>query len=419
MSSRNWHEPSQDPLYDQKNLFDELSTRELQIIWEHSFAKVPETEGFTDKFFTYSGATRDGPSAAMGEGDWIKTKEVGDYGGGQPVLAGSTFEINQQPTGDQDAWTGYTDQVDGVGLGVRDFDQGEGTPGATTAGPQPYVFFERFGNSRVIVPQEHWNINVCDGSRDDGPELDLSDGVTVRMPHACYFHSKAGVELGIKLDNGGFALVPVHEFNYRGGPMWSHSDLPVQTRVTGTEGNGFEARTTTVHYEGETGRGVKRVTGEVWTPQKDNGNVLSLNAYPNWTYVMGFQRRSGWEKIDLTPLYLTLNTTQDVEAQITIGGSFSGTSFDGTYPEYIPDSERAVNYDLSLPNAGTETTIDTIGQREWADFISGDKQDPVNVGANLENVTLGATDVVAFMIRPATATAGDLNGASLANGAGF
>lgn len=420
MSSRDWHRPPQDPLYRQKNIFGELVTRELQIIWEHTIAKVPPSEGITDKFFDYSaGVTRDGPSVVVGEGEYIQTKEVGDYGGGQPVLAGSTFEINQQPTGDQDAWTAYSDQVDGIGLGTRDFEQGEGTPGATEAGPQPYVFFERFGNSRVIVPQEHWNINTLIGTdADEGPDLDLTDGVTVRMPHACYFHSKAAIELGVKLDNGGFALVPVHEFNYQGGPMWSHSDLPVQTRVSGTEGNGFTAKLTTVHYEGETGRSVKRVTGETWTPQKDGGNTLSTGAYPDWTYVMGFQKRSGWEKVDITPLQLTINATADLEAQITVGGTFSGQDFT-TYPEYIPDSERAVDYDLNRPNAGTETTISDVGQREWIDFIPGDKQDPINVGSNLENVTLVGGDTVALMVRPATGTSVSVNGAALSNGGGF
>lgn len=423
MSSRDWHDPPQDALYRQKNIFDELTTRELQIVWEHSIAKVPPSEGITTKFFDYSaGVTRDGPSAVVGEGEYIQTKEYGDYGGGQPVIAGCTFEIDQQPTGDQDAWTGYydTDDGDGVGLGVREFTTSEGTPNATETGVQPYVWFERFGNTRTEVPQEHWNINTClPADADEGPPLDLTDGITVRMPHACYFHSKADVEVGVKLDSGGFALVPVHEFNHQGGPMWSHSDLRIRTEVSGTEGNGFAAKLTTVHYEGEQGRAVKRVTGEAWTPQKDSGNVLPLNTYPNWTYVMGFARRSGWERIDLTPLHLALNTTADVEAQITVGGSFSGTDFTGRFPEDIPDSERGVNYDLNRPNAGTETTIDSIGQREWIDFVPGDKQDPISLDAALEDVTLGATDIVALLVRPATGTATELNGASLANGAGF
>lgn len=422
MSSRDFHEPPGDPLYRQKNIFDELTTRELQIIWEHSIAKVPPSEGITDKFWEYSaGVTRDGPSAVVGEGEHIQTKEYGDYGGGQPVLAGAAIELTGQPTGDQDAWTGYydTDVGEGIGLGTTVFAEGEGTPGATTAGPQPYVFFERFGDGRIRVPQEHWNINVCDGSAGDGPALDLTDGVTVRMPHACYFHSQAIVEIGIKLDDGGYAQVPVHEFNHQGGPMWSHSDLRIRTECTGTEGDSFAAKLTTVHYEGEQGRAVKRITPEQWTPNKDNGNTLSLNTYPNWTYVMGFQRRSGWERINLTPFHLSINASADVEAQITVGGDFSGTTFDGTYPEDIPDSERAVNYDLNRPNAGTETTINDIGQREWSDFVPGDKNDAISLSDSLENVTLGQTDIVALLIRPAGGTSASLNGAALSNGAGF
>jgi len=420
MNSRDWHEPKQDPLYEQKNIFNELQTRELQIIWEHSIAKVPPSagDGITDKFFDYSaGVSRDGPAVAVGEGEFIETKEVGDYGGGQPVVAGFSFEINQDPVGDQDAWGGFTDLSDGIGFGIREFTQGEGSPGATEDGVQPYVFFERFGNTRTVVPQEHWNINKLTGG-EEGPTLDVTDGLTVRLPHACYFHSKATVEIGVKISGGGFALVPVHEFNHQGGPMWAHSDHQIQLRTTGSQANGFVGKVTTVHYEGETGRDVKRVNGETWTPNKDNGNTLPTNAYPAWTYVMGFKKRSGWEKADVTPLAVNLNATANLEAQLTVGGDYSGTNF-SSYPEDTGDTERAVDYDLSRPNAGTETTINDVGEREWIDYVPGDKQEPIPVGANLENVTLAADDTVALLVRPATGTSASINGASLSNGGGF
>lgn len=424
MSSRDWHDPPQDPLYEQKNVYNELNTRQLEIIWEHSVGKVPASEGITTKFFDYSaGVTRDGPSAVVGEGEYIQTKEVGDYGGGQPVVAGMTFEINQQPQNDQDGWTGYSDQTDGVGLGVRDFAVDEGTPGATTSGPQPYVFFERFGNSRIVVPQEHWNINKCNQEAGEGPPLDLTDGVTVRNPHACYFHTNATVEVGIKLDEGGFALVPVHEFNHQGGPMWSHSDLPAQTRVTGTQANGFTAKLTTVHYEGETGRDVKRTNGQPWTPQFNGGANISLNAHPAWTYIMGFRKRSGWEKVDVSPQTLSLNADQNVEVQLTVGGSFSNTAFG--LPEDTSSSECATEYDLATwdlstdSEKSTDTSIDSIGEREWIDVVAGDKQNPIDISAALEDIVLASNEILALLARPATANATDVRYAALRNGGGF
>jgi hypothetical protein len=51
--------------------------------------------------------------------------------------------------------------------------------------------------------------------------------------------------------------------------------------------------------------------------------------------------------------------------------------------------------------------------------VPGDKQEPIPVGANLENVTLAADDTVALLVRPATGTSVSINGASMANGGGF
>ena len=77
---------------ERSNLFNELVTRELQIIWEHSFQKVDADsgDGITSKFFDYSGVTRLGPDVQVPEGGYIQTKERGDYGAGQPVVAGGT-----------------------------------------------------------------------------------------------------------------------------------------------------------------------------------------------------------------------------------------------------------------------------------------------------------------------------------------
>ena len=60
-------------LDERSNLFNELVTRELQIIWEHSFQKVDADsgDGITSKFFDYSGVTRSGPDVQVPEGGYI------------------------------------------------------------------------------------------------------------------------------------------------------------------------------------------------------------------------------------------------------------------------------------------------------------------------------------------------------------
>jgi uncharacterized protein with gpF-like domain len=119
MSSRDWHDPPGDPLYQQKNLFNELETRELQIIWEHSFAKVPETEGILEEeiFPEMTGheaerIARTAGTGAAGRGAvssirdagapgkrWLaeddhRTREAHREADGQVVLVGAKFTVD-------------------------------------------------------------------------------------------------------------------------------------------------------------------------------------------------------------------------------------------------------------------------------------------------------------------------------------
>lgn len=392
------------------NIFNEYVTRELQIIWEHSFQKVDENSGngITDKFFEYASVTRSGPDVQVNEGGHINTKEAGDYGAGQPVVAGAAAHFDSTPTGDQDGWIGYTNQANGYGFGED----------ATS----PYVFNDRAGN-RATVRQSDWNLNKLDGTEGEGPELDTTDGFTVRLPHACYGHSKATVVLGVKRDDGGFDLYPVHQFNERGQTMWEIFDLPIEWNLSGTQGDGNFLAATACHYEGETGRGQKRTNGATWTPQKNSGSELSLNAYPDWTFIIGLQNRTGWESTDITPQALSINADQNIEVQVTVGGSFSNTSFG--LPEDTSTTECAVEYDLPTydlsadSEKSTNTTIDSRGEREWVDVVPGDKQTPINVNAALENVVLASDDILAVLARPATATSTAVRYAALRNGGGF
>lgn len=394
-----------------ENIFGEEKTRELQIIWEHSFQKINEADGdgITSKFFEYAGVTRSGSDVQVGEGGHIATKESGDYGAGQPVVAGAAGHFNSTPTGDQDGWLGYTNQLNGYGFGMD--------------ASGMYVFEDRAG-SRTKVRQSNWNINKLDGSPEEGPTFDPVDGFTLRLPHACYGHAKAVVVLGVKLSRGRFRLWPVHQFNNRGETMWEEFDLPIEWNFSGTVGDGNFLAATACHYEGETGRGVKRTNGEGWTPQKNSGSAITLNAYPAWTYILSLRKRDGWDRADITPLAISINASHNVEVQLTVGGDFNGTSYG--LPEDTSPTECAAEYDLKtydLQNdseKGTDSTIGpSRGEREWYDVVPGDKQTPIDISADLENVVLAGGDVLAMLARPATSNATDVRYASLANGGGF
>lgn len=425
-------------LDERSNLFNELVTRELQIIWEHSFQNVDETsgDGITSKFFEYSGVTRSGPDVQVPEGAHIETKERGDYGAGQPVIAGAAGRWNQAPTGDQDSYVGYYDRTLGIGggLGYQYFNDGE--EGATSAGDQLYAFLEGGGEGRDIVPQEAWNINRLDGTDGEGPAVDPTDGITVRFPHACYGHSAFVIAVGVKKDttadlrdghlrriSDAFELYPAHAFVTKGRTMFDEFDVPVVFETTGTQANGFRLDATACHYEGETGRGIKRSNGEGFTPQKNGGSTLSVPAFPGWQYVMSLRKRSGWESADIAPNRISLNTDQNVEVALTVGADLSNTAYG--LPVDTSTTEAAAEYDLvswdlSTDSAkSTNTSVTSRGEREFFDVVPGDKQNPIDISGDLSDVVLAGQEPLSLFVRRATSNATAINYASLGNGGGF
>jgi len=413
------------------DLFNELTVNELETIWEHTFQRVNESDGngITDKFFEYStGVSRSGPDVEVGEGEFIRTKERGKYGAGKPANPGAAGFFNQAPQGDQDGWLGYYDEPNGIGggLGYKDFTVGEGDGGgATTAGPQPYVFLERDGEGRTVVPREQWNINRVSN-------FDPTDGFVVRWPHAAYGHVGFVIEIGIKTDwedadiqiaGDAFELRPVHVFTAPGETMWSDFDVPIEWHVDGTEGNGFALNATACHYEGERGRTIKRTSGDGFTPQKNGGSAITLNTFPDWTYLLSFRKRAGWIGTDVTPLGFSVNASQNIEVQITVGGSFNNISYG--LPDDTDATEAATEYDIKTwdlttdSEKSTDTTISDRGRREYHDTIPGDKQEPVSIQTELQNIVVATDEPVALLARPATGTSTDIRYAALRNGSNF
>jgi hypothetical protein len=424
-------------LDERSNLFNELVTRELQIIWEHSFQKVDENsgDGITSKFFDYSGVTRSGPDVQVSEGGYIETKERGDYGAGQPVVAGGAGIWNQDPQGDQDSYLGYYDRTAqiGGGAGYKHFD---GTGPASEAGAQMYAF-NAAGSSRTIVPQENWNINTLNGEDGEGPAVDPTDGVTARFPHACYGHSAFVVAIGVKKDpdadlrNGhlrrisdAFELYPVHVFVERGDTMWPEFDVPFTFETFGSEGNGFRFDATACHYEGETGRKEKRSNGEVWSQAKNGGNTLSVGAFPEWVYVMSLRKRSGWETSSVTPQFIKVAGPHDMEVQLTVGAELSDTAWG--LPADTGETECATEYDLAtwdLVNGqqkSTNTTVVDRGEREFVDVVPGGKQAPIDISSDLQDVVLAGQESLSMFVRRAEGASNTaVQYAAMRNGGGF
>lgn len=423
-------------LLSQNTVFGSQSVEELSILWEHELhaPNASDGDGITNKFFEYSSGntTRSGADVDVEEGGFVRTKERGDYGAGKQAVPGVAGRWNQVPTNDQDAWMGYYDNSNGIGVGVGYKDFTDGESGATSSGAQPYVFFEVGGEGREVVPQENWNIDTLDGTG-IGPAVDLTDGTTVRFPGAAYGHSRCGVEIGVKSDDqdadfsiagDAFKMYPVHVFTKLGQTMWDEFDLPIEWNTSGSQNNGFVLKATACHYQGDEGRTLKRLSGEGFTPQKNGGNNISLNTFSDWTYLLSFRKRSGWEGIDITPIGVSVNADQNIEMQITVGGDFNNTSYG--LPDDTGTTEAAVEYDIKTwdlttdSQKSTDTTIGTDrGRREYYDTVPGDKQEPVAVGADFEDVVLAGQEPLAVLVRPATSNATDVTYASLRNGSNF
>jgi hypothetical protein len=420
-------------LFRNLDFFNEFTINELETIWEHTFQRVDENsgDGITSKFFEYSGATRNGPDVDLGEGEWIRTKERGKYGAGKPATSGAAARFTQAPQGDQDGWIGYYDSGNGIGggLGYQHFDVGEGDAGgATEAGAQIYAFLERDGEGRTIVPAEQFNLGLPG-------DFDPTDGFIVRWPHAAYGHVGFLLEVGIKTDwedaditmaGDAFDLRPVHIFTDLGQTMWSTFDNPIEWNVTGSEANDFTLKATACHYEGKRGRTIKRTSGDGFVPQKNGGSVITLNGFSDWTYLISFRKRTGWESTDVTPLGFSINPSQNIEVQVTVGGDFNDTSYG--LPEDTATEEAATEYDIKTWDLAadppsektTDTTIGTTrGRREYHDTIPGDKQDPVTIQSQLDNVVVATDEAVALLARPATGTSTDIRYAALRNGSNF
>lgn len=390
------------------NVFDEWVTRELEIIWEHTFQKVNENagDGITDKFFEYAGVARSGSDVQVNEGGHIQTKESGDYGAGQPVVAGAAGHFGSTPTGTQDGWVGYTDGTWGGGFGED----------ATS----PYVFLDRDG-VRTTVHQSDWNLHKLNGEPGEGPPLDATDGFTLRLPHACYGHSKFTVVLGVKLDNGGFKLYPVHQFNVIGASMWDVFDLPIRWQFDGSEGDGNYLAGTACHYEGETGRNVKRTNGETSTAAKNGGESISLPSFTGttggWTPLVAFRKRTGWSQANVTPLAFSIDSDNPVEVQITARAALSNTNWQ--LPEATTTTETAVEYDVvDSEDKASATTIDTLGEREYIDTVPGSNK-PIDVSGDLEDVVIAEGDIILLSARRSTGTSTSVQAATLRNGGGF
>jgi hypothetical protein len=408
--------------------FNSLKTEELQTQWKHKISVVPESEGITTKWWTYTdGVSRVGPEAQVPAGETITTDQSGDYTVGTPALAGGAARLEGdvvQGDGD-DWWSGYTNRLgdqnasedDGVGIGYKYFAEGEGFGnGAEEAGGQEYVWFSSgvAGVDDQIVPRDQWNGDDLSEFDADLSSLFHRTGF-VRIDHTFYNQGSADVSWGVKTSDGKIDIVTLHSFNFSNNPMWSDSDLKWQMATEGVNLTGY---INAAHYKGGNGDRLIRYSGT-----GRDGTVLGSGLGEVTTGapvpVISIMVRTGWENINATP----------VDCRIEMDGSFylfvaTNAILDGTENFRAPNSEAP-----TIDPSGSEYALladneaqgfSDIGEVEVFKFINSSgqgNQTSAAVSGTLPDFSLSAGEVAVMGVVPIDATT--FYGASLEWGSNF
>lgn len=367
----------------------EVRTREFESFFNHLFSVVPESEGFTDLWFdedtsTNAAINRDAADvilhcdASENEHAQLETTERINYPPGTAGAGGWTFRPEQLPTGEQNAWSGVTDGNDGVGIGIKDFSSGEGKPTVTSAGVQPYIFYERTNQTRILIPQEHWNKDTMDGSGDEnnpsGEDInDLLDGAICRIdPQLYYGHGVYTVQLlskrgsnGVELDGAGGVLlledadvdlVKAHNIVVKGEAMVDQPNVPVTARAetNGTGSQPIDIHWTAVHYERARSIANNRLNGV-----RRSGITVGTA----WEPLISWQKRSGWEQVNSRPVGVVVASDTDLELDLQLGVGLNNASFG--LPPHTTSSETALEFDTSADG------FSSTGERRWVDQVVG------------------------------------------------
>lgn len=372
------------------NPLQEITVAEQKPFFNHLFSALPTSEGVTTLWFDRDTSDngsidRDGADAvlhcdaAANEHAELETTERLNYVPGTSGVVGWTMMPERLPVGDQDQWIGATDQTDGIGVGVRNFDVGEGTPTVTSSGVQPYIFYEKTGQSRIRIPQEHWNRDTLDGSGGDGNPSgedinDFLDGAIVRIdPQLYYGHgiytikilSKRGTnefDLGgggvLYLDDASVDLIAAHDIVVKEHAMLDQPNVPItaraETNATGTQA--VDLHWTAAHYERARSESEIRLNGET---------RRGVDVDTAWEPVISWRKRSGWEQVNSRPIAVIVASDTDLVLELELGTDLNGASFG--IPTHTSSSEAALEFDISA----TGFASGGIGERRWLSQVTG------------------------------------------------
>jgi hypothetical protein len=396
--------------------FNSFKVEELQTQWKHKISVIPEAEGITQKWWTYTGGvSRNGPEAEIPAGETITSDQSGEYIVGTPALGGGAGRVTgtaQDGAGD-DWWTGYTDRINvpdaddnGAGVGYKYFAQGEGDAGgATEAGAQEYVWFRSgvAGASDRVVPRDQWN-----GEDLSEFEADLSEpfhrGGFFRLDHTFYNHGNVDVNFGIKTADGGLEIVTLHAFNVPGAPMWSQSDLKWQM---GTEGANVTGYLNAAHYKAGNGRRNIRPdgTGRDGAVFGSGVNLSQGDPQP----LISIRLRDGFENVNLSPVGLAVNMNAGYYVFVSVAAELENANFTRPNDELPAVTTPSSEYVAVADNDATGYA--ELGEIEFLEYVpDGGFFSTASVDVSIDEFALAPDEIASLGVIPVDATA--LNGSS-------
>lgn len=395
------------------NDFDELEVRELPTQWRHKISVIPESEGITERWWTFSaGVTRSGPEAEIPPGEDITTDESGEYNVGDPALGGMAFRIEGSAVdgaGD-DAWAGYTNRLirvageeDGAGIGRAYFADGEGDlGGADGAGEQDYVWFRSAvpGVSDLRIPRDQWNGDEVENL----PDVPLTElGGFLRIDFTFYDHGQADVNWGVKTGDG-LVVVTLHSFEVQNNPMWQASDMFMQAANAGTN---LTAYTAAAHFKAPDVEGVLRGEPEIRDGTISGSSVSVSSGTP--VPLISLRVRDGWENINLSPLSANVEMNDAFYVFFSLDADLNNATFDAPLsdiPEFTaPSSEYAVLTDVDATGFGPGGAGDPLLMNYSPGGGAGNSGGPAIAGIdNFEEFGLAVGETVTLGVIPVDAT---------------
>lgn len=405
------------------NDFDELEVAELKTQWKHKISVVPESEGITTRWWTYTGGvSRVGPEAQVPPENTITTNQSGEYIVGVPALAGMAYRVegDAQSGSNDDSWAGYTDRVDvadsadnGAGVGYAYFSDGEGDEGgADGAGDQEYVWFKSgvSGVDDLRIPRDQWNgEDISDIVGSD--ERLFHRGGFVRLDFTFYNQGAVHVNWGFKTDSGNLEIKTLHNFNVPSSPMWSQSDLKIQVGTLGTNLNSYINAS---HFRGGNGQRTIRGngTGRDGTVMGSSVSVSAGTPIP----LISIKMRDGWENVNLTPTGYSVEMDGSYYAFVSIDSDVTNPTFEAPNSELTGISPSSSEYAVLVDNDADG--FNDIGEIEHWEYVeSGGKFAGASADESFNDLSLGKGQSATLGIVPVGATS--FSGSSISWGANY